>query len=80
MVLKYCIKDIVDDLLLYRRTSEQLLAYFITVLDVLKNDCATLNLKRCKWFQDRFNFVGMDTAELVTKTVQYKREDFANLE
>ena len=73
-------KIIFDDMLLYGRAAEKLLDYFITVLNILKHHRAILKLKRCKWFQDRFNFVGMDTAELVTKTVQYKREDFANLE
>ena len=37
---------IVDDALLYGRTAGQILAYFITVLDVLKNHRATLKLKR----------------------------------
>ena len=41
---------IVDNVLLYGRTSEQLLAYFTTVLDVLKHQPATLKLKKCKWF------------------------------
>ena len=80
MVLKYCIKDIVDDLLLYRRTSEQLLAYFITVLDVLKNDCATLNLKRCKWFQDRCKCVGMGVESGGTQSAQSQNEYFYKLE
>ena len=46
-------KIIVDDVLLYGRTEEQLPAYFRTVLDVLKYHCATLKLKKCKWFQYR---------------------------
>ena len=60
-------KIIVDDVLLYGRTATQLLAYFITVLDVLKHKPATLKLKRCKLFQDRCEFVGMDVAAGGTK-------------
>ena len=55
-------KIILDDVLLYVRTSEQLLDYFITVLDVLKHHPATPKIKRCKRFQYRFNFVGMDVS------------------
>ena len=39
-------KIIFDYMLLYRRTSEQLLAYFRTVLDVLKHHRATIKLKK----------------------------------
>ena len=39
-------KIIVDDMLLYGRIAEKLLAYFRTVLDVLKHHRATLNLKK----------------------------------
>ena len=52
-------KIIFGDVLLYRRTSRQLLDYFRTVLDVLKHHWDTLKLKKCKWFQDRCNFVEM---------------------
>ena len=45
---KIASKIIVDDVLLYVRTSEKLLDYFRTVLDVLKHHCASLNLKGCK--------------------------------
>ena len=41
-------KIIVYGVLLYGRTAEQLLAYFRTVLGVLKHHCATLKLKKCK--------------------------------
>ena len=52
--LKKCIyKIIVDDVLLYGRTAGQLLAYFRTVLDVLKHHRVTKKLKKCKWFQER---------------------------
>ena len=52
-------KIIIDDVLLYRRTSKQLLDCFITVLDGLKHHHATLKLKKCKWIQDRWEFLGM---------------------
>ena len=38
--------NIIDDVLLYVRTSDQLIAYFITVLDVLKHHRATIKLKK----------------------------------
>ena len=56
-------KIIVDDVLLYGLSAKQLLAYFGTVLDVLKYHRATLKLKRWKLFQYRCNFSGMDVAE-----------------
>ena len=42
LVEKGSINIIVDDVLLYGRTAKQLLAYFITVLDVLKYHRNTL--------------------------------------
>ena len=53
-------KVIVDDVLVYGRDQEQLLKYFQAVLDILKHYRATINLKKCKWFQDRCEFVGVD--------------------
>ena len=44
-------KIIVDDVLLYGITAEQLLAYFITVLDVIKHHRDTLKLEKYKWFK-----------------------------
>ena len=44
-------KIIVDDLLLYGRTAEQLPAYFRTVLDFLKHHSATLKLKSVNSFK-----------------------------
>ena len=73
-------KIIFDDMLLYRRTSEQLLAYFQTVLDVLKHHLATLKLKKCKWFQYRCKFLGMNLAAGGTQPVQFKNYDFSKLE
>ena len=43
-------KIIVDYVSIYGRTDEQLLAYFITVLDVLKHHRNTLKMEKCKWF------------------------------
>ena len=45
-VEKCCLKNIVDDVLLYGRKSWQLLDYLRTVLDVLKQHHTTLKLKR----------------------------------
>ena len=65
--MKNCIKKIVDNVFLYGRTSFQILSYFRTIIYVLKQHCDRLNLKKCKWFQDRFKFVGMHMVEGVTK-------------
>ena len=73
-------KIIVDDVLLYGRTSRQILDYFRTVLDVLKHHRATLKLKKCKCFQDSCKFVGMDVAEDGTQPAQSKNEAFAKIE
>ena len=43
----FCIEIIVDDVLLYGRTTEQLLAYFRAVMYVLKHHRNTLKLKMC---------------------------------
>ena len=66
-------KIIVDGVLLYGSTSRQLIAYFRTVLDVLKNHRAALKLKRCKWFQARCNFLGMDVAAGGTQPAYSKK-------
>ena len=63
-------KIIVDGVLLYGRTAEQLLDYFRTVLDVLKRHCGTLKPKKLKWFQGRCEFLGMDVAAGVTQPAQ----------
>ena len=67
-------KIIVDNVLLYGCTSKKLLEYFRTVLDVLKHHLATLKLKKCKWFQDRREFVGTDIAAGVTQPAHVKLE------
>ena len=46
-------KIIIDDVLLYGRTSKQLIVCFRTVLNFFKHHRATLELKMCKRFQDR---------------------------
>ena len=77
---KYPKINIIDDVLLYVRTDDQLIAYFITVLDVLKQLRAKLKLKKWKWFQDRCEFVGMDVAEGGSKYAQSKNEVFAKID
>ena len=76
----FCIKIIVDDVLLYETTAGQLLAYFRTVLDVLEHHNATLKLKNCKWFQDRCDFVWIDVAAGGTQPEQSKNEAFSKIE
>ena len=56
--------------------SEQLLAFFRTVLEILKHHRATLKLKKCKRFQDMCKFLGMDLAAGETKPAQSKNEAF----
>ena len=73
-------KIIFNDVLLYGLTSSQLLAYFRTVLDFLRHHRALLKLKKCKWFQDRCDFVGMDVAAGGTQPEKSKNETFAKLE
>ena len=65
-------KIIVDDVLLYGRTSEQILAHFRTFLDLLKNHRATIKPRKCKWFHYRCKFVGMDVVEGGTQPEQSK--------
>ena len=67
-------------MLLYGRSAKQILAYFITVLNVLKHHHNTLKLKNCKWFQDMCEFLGMDVASGVTQPAQSKNEAFSELE
>ena len=77
---KCCIRIIVDDVLLYERTDEQLLDYFSTVLGVLKHHCNTLKLKNCKCFQDGCNFVGMDMEAGGTQPAQSQNKVASKLE
>ena len=73
-------KMVVDDVLLYGRTSMHFLDYLKTVMDFLKYHRATLKLKKCKWFQDRCEFVGMDVAAGETQPEQSKSETFYKLD
>ena len=54
--LKMLYKIIVGDVLLYGSTSDQLLDYFRTVLDVLKHPRATINLKSENGFRTGVSF------------------------
>ena len=73
-------KIIFGDMLLYGCTARQILAYCISVLGVLKPHSATLKLKKCKWFQDRCKFLGMDVAEVRRQPAQYKNDYFPKIE
>ena len=72
-------KIIVDDVLLHGRTDDKIISYFRTFLDVLKHHCATLKLKKCKWYQDKCKVLGMDVAAGGTQPVKSKNEDFTKL-
>ena len=67
-------------MLLYGRTAEQLLAYFGTVLYVIKHRNTKLKIKKCKLFQDRCEFLGMVVASGGTQPTQSQNEAFAKLE
>ena len=69
-------KIIVDGVLLYGRTSGQLLAYFRTVIDPLKHHLTALKLIRYKWFQNRCKFIGMEVAVGGTQPAHSKNEAF----
>ena len=70
-------KIIVDDVLLCGHTANHILAYFRTVVGVLKHHSATLKLKKCRTFQDRCEFVVMNVAAGGTKYVQSQPEVFS---
>ena len=53
-------KNIVDDLILHARTTDELLAYFRVVLRVCIKYAITINLKKCRFFPSRATFVGKD--------------------
>ena len=61
---------------LYGRTDKQLIAYFRTVLDVLKQHRSKLKLKEYKWFQDRCEFLGMYVTAGGTQLTESKNEAF----
>ena len=67
-------------MLLYGRIAKKILAYFRTVLDVLKHHRDTLKLNKYKWFQDGCEFAGMDAAARGTQPVHSKNEVFAKIE
>ena len=49
-------------------------------MDALKNQCAKLKLKKCKWFQYRCDFLGMGVAAGVTQPAHYRNNTFDKLE
>jgi hypothetical protein len=51
---------IVDDVLVFVRDKDELLRYFKCILEILMHYKATINLRKCKWFQDKCEFVGFD--------------------
>ena len=53
-------KQIVDDMLLFSDWAEMLLEYFREVLVVLRKYRVTINLKKCRFFPEKAEFVGVD--------------------
>jgi hypothetical protein len=72
-------KVIVDDVLLYGDSVKSLLAYFRCFLEVLQEHRATINLKKCKWFRDRCEFVGVDITPEGNRPAQSKYHSFQAL-
>ena len=66
--------------IIHVQTVEQNLAYFITVLGILKNHHATMKLNKCEWFQDKYEFVVMYTADVGTQASKSKNDAFYKLE
>ena len=62
-----------DGVFLYVQISLQLLEYFITVLGLLKLHHNILKLEKFKWYQNRWDFVGMDVASYGTQLVYSKK-------
>ena len=73
------LKVIVDDILLYGDTAESLLAYFRCFLEILQEHQATINLKKCKWFRNRCEFVGIDITPNGNRPSQSKYHSFRTL-
>ena len=71
---------IVDNVFLNGRTAKQILSYFRKVLNVIKHHFDTIKLKKCKWFQYRCKFVGIDVETGVTQPARSINEAFAKLE
>ena len=72
-------KVIVDDILLYAETADSLLSYFRCFLEVLVDHRATINLRKCKWFRSRCEFVGIDVTPEGNQPAQSKYHAFQAL-
>ena len=53
-------KTIIDDVILYAHTVAALLKYFELVLEVLKHYRVTVKLRKCRFVQQKVEFVGVD--------------------
>ena len=79
--MKNIVSDIIiDDVLLYGCTPEQLLTDFKTILYVLKQHRTSLNLNKYKWFQDTCKFLGMAVESGRTQPAHSKNEAFTKIE
>ena len=72
-------KVIIDDVLLYGWDPLTLLKYFRSVLDVLKEHRAMVKLKKCKWFRNRCEFVGVDVKSDGNSPAESKFQAFREL-
>ena len=61
-----------DGVFWYRNKLENIISYFRTVLDVLKQNPTTLNLNKCKWFQDSRKILEVYVAAGGTKSARSK--------
>ena len=51
---------IVNDVHVSGRVKDKLLRYFKCIMEIFMHYRATINLRKCKWFQDKCKFVRVD--------------------
>ena len=79
LVPAYGSKVIVDDVLLYAETENELLQYFRIVLEVLQHHSVTIKLNKCKFFLPTMDFVGVELNAMGNSPTDSKLEAFQNL-
>ncbi len=78
--LQGCLSQvIVDDILLASLTANELLAYFRIVLTTLRHFCATVKLRKCRFFQSTTQFVGVDLSLEGNSLAHSKNDAFSAL-
>eukprot|EP00957_Ditylum_brightwellii_P111901 8533594-Ditylum_brightwellii.AAC.1 len=63
-------------MLVYEKERDQLLMYFRGILDRLKHYHTTVNLQKCKWFQDHCEFIGIDVDQGSNYPARSKQDVF----